>query len=304
MQTEKYFDNIKLRVDTMSRKISRRSFLKRVGKVSIASIVTGMIGHFYIKHIEPKWIEITHQPIHHPLIPPSFNNFRIIQFSDTHLGFHLDFDQFEKIIQTISNQFADCIIFSGDLVDNLLSFFEFEHVILLLSQLQAPFGKFAVYGNHDHGGWGTEKYADIMRASGFTLLRNESVFIEIASDEQITLTGIDEPILGKPDIKKAVKNIPAEQFTILISHAPDLADDVKNYPVHLQISGHTHGGQVQMPLVGPLITPPMGQKYTDGFYELTDNFSLYVNRGLGTTRLPYRFLSRPEITLFTLHNKN
>jgi predicted MPP superfamily phosphohydrolase len=70
------------------------------------------------------------------------------------------------------------------------------------------------------------------------------------------------------------------------------------------MSGHTHGGQVQLPLFGPLITPPHGEKYTEGLYSISPTFSLYVNRGLGTTRLPYRFLSRPEITVYTLFNKN
>uniref|UniRef100_UPI0015C4BCD8 metallophosphoesterase n=1 Tax=Escherichia coli TaxID=562 RepID=UPI0015C4BCD8 len=80
-----------------------------------------------------------------------------VQFSDTHLGFQLDFDYFEKIIQRISKEEPDLIIFSGDLVDNLLSFYEYEEIIIYLNYLQAPYGKFAVYGNHDHGGWGTDK---------------------------------------------------------------------------------------------------------------------------------------------------
>lgn len=293
-----------LRVDTMTKKISRRTFLKRIGKGTVATFITGMVGHFYLKYLEPKWIEITHQKISHSLIPSSFNNFKIVQFSDTHLGFHMDFEQFEAIIERITREHADCIIFSGDLIDNLLTFFEYERVIILLSKLQAPYGKFAVYGNHDHGGWGTEKYAEIMTASGFQLLHNDSVFIEKEEKARIILAGIDEPILGTPDILQTIKNKPSDHFTILISHAPDLADEVKHFPIHFQMSGHTHGGQVQMPFVGPLITPPMGKKYTEGLYEISPNFSLYVNRGLGTTRLPYRFLSRPEITIYTLHNTN
>lgn len=286
----------------ITRKISRRTFLKRLGKTIAGSALLGFMGHTYMKYIETNWIELTRLSIHHPLIPPAFNNFKIVQFSDTHLGFHLNLDHFEKIIQTIIDEKPDLIIFSGDLVDNLLSFFEYEEIIIYLSNLEAPFGKFAVYGNHDHGGWGTDKYKTIMEASNFKLLKNESCKIQIQTEDigTIIIAGVDDAMLGHPDLDQTFKNIHQRTFTLLISHAPDLADKATNYPVDYQISGHTHGGQVQLPFFGPLITPPFGTKYVVGHYHLSNNMTLYVNRGLGTTRLPYRFLSRPEITIFTL----
>jgi uncharacterized protein len=288
----------------MNKKISRRSFLKRIGKVSFVTAITGLIGHHYIKHWEPFWIDMTELKLTHPLIPPVFNNFKIVQFSDTHLGFQMDEDKLKKTIQIISLQNPDMIIFSGDLIDNLLTFFEYDQVIALLSTLTSTYGKFAVYGNHDHGGWGTEKYREIMEASGYKILQNDASILKISEHSKIAIAGIDDAMLGKPDFIKTFKAIPKNTFTLLISHAPDLAEEAKNFPVHFQISGHTHGGQVQLPFVGPLITPPFGEKYTNGLYTISPTFSLYVNRGLGTTRLPYRFLSRPEITLFTLFNKN
>lgn len=291
-------------LEDMNKKISRRSFLKKLGKLSFVTAITGFFGHTYIKHFEPFWIDMTKIKVNHPLIPPKFNNFKIVQFSDTHIGFHLDEDKLEKVMDLIDGQKPDLIIFSGDLIDNLLTFFEYDQVIALLSQLTAKYGKFAVYGNHDHGGWGTEKYQEIMKASGYKILQNDAFIIELNDQSRIAIAGIDDAMLGKPDFIKTFKHIPKNTFTLLISHAPDLADEAKNFPVHFQISGHTHGGQVQMPFFGPLITPPFGEKYTDGLYSISPTFSLYVNRGLGTTRLPYRFLSRPEITLYTLFNKN
>lgn len=284
----------------LNKQISRRSFLKKLGKVIAGSALVGIVGQAYMKYIEPNWIEVTRQNIIHPLIPPIFNDFKIVQFSDTHLGFQLDFDHFEKIIQTISKEEPDLIIFSGDLVDNLLSFYEYEEIIIYLNYLQAPYGKFAVYGNHDHGGWGTDKYKQIMEASNFKLLRNESQNIKIGNDGEIIIAGIDDAMLGQPDFEKTFSSIQERYFTLLISHAPDLIEEAKHYPVDFQISGHTHGGQVQLPFIGPLITPPYGQKYVEGSYDISDHLRLYVNRGLGTTRLPYRLLSRPEITIFTL----
>jgi len=284
----------------LNKQISRRSFLKKMGKMIAGSALFVIVGQAYMKYIEPNWIEVTRQNISHPLIPPIFNDFKIVQFSDTHLGFQLDFDHFEKIIQTISKEEPDLIIFSGDLVDNLLSFYEYEEIIIYLNYLHAPYGKFAVYGNHDHGGWGTNKYKQIMEASNFKLLRNESQKIKIGNDGEIIIAGVDDAMLGQPDFEKTFSSIQERNFTLLISHAPDLIEEAKHYPVDLQISGHTHGGQIQLPFIGPLITPPYGKKYVEGSYDISEHLRLYVNRGLGTTRLPYRLLSRPEITIFTL----
>ncbi len=285
------------------KKISRRTFIKKAMQWSIGAIAALFSGRFYIQNIEPRWIEITRISITHAMIPPSFNGFKIIQFSDTHLGFHFHSHHLEKVIRFIQDEDPDMIIFSGDLIDNLLTFMEIEDTIILLNKLNAPYGKFAVYGNHDHGGYGSEKYLQIMEASGFTLLINDSIPIYNQDKDWITLSGLDDWLLGQPDVKKALGNLTSETFNILISHAPDTADFTSNYPVHLQLSGHTHGGQVQLPFIGPLITPPMGKKYTDGLYTLDNDLLLYVNRGLGTTRLPYRLFSRPEITVFTLQHE-
>lgn len=284
----------------MQEKISRRRFLKKAGKTTFVLLTASIASHMYMKYIEPKWIETVRMEISHPLIPKSFNRFKIVQFSDTHLGYHFDSEQLKRTVEIISRENPDLIVFSGDLVDNLFTFFHWDETILLLNELSAPKGKFAVYGNHDHGGWGSEKYKQIMESGGFTLLKNESVFIKNDEDDHIMLAGVDDAMLGKPDLKETFALLPTDTFTILISHAPDLADEVARFPVHFQLSGHSHGGQVQIPLAGPLITPPYGKKYVEGFYRVRKDFSVYVNRGLGTTRLPYRFFSRPEITVFTL----
>lgn len=281
-------------------KMNRRTFLKRLSRITLGTALVSTTGYSYMKYIEPNWIEITRHDINHPLIPPIFNDFKIVQFSDTHIGFHLDITHFEKVIQTISKEQPDLIIFTGDLIDNLLTFYEYEEIILLLSYLKAPYGKFAVYGNHDHGGWGTDKYKHIMDSAEFILLKNDAEKISIGQDGEIYLAGLDDAMLGKPNFEETFKKIQHRTFTLFISHAPDMADEARNFPVDYQLSGHTHGGQVQLPFIGPLITPPYGQKYVEGLYRITNDFTLYVNRGIGTTRLPFRLLSRPEITIFTL----
>lgn len=286
----------------MKKKKTRKKFLKRFTAILFLFLIFVITGHLYMNRIEPSWIGTNRIDIQHPLIPQSFRNFKIVQFSDTHIGFQMDFKDLERVVNKISQENPDMIIFSGDLVDNLLTFFEYEEIILILASLEAPYGKYAVYGNHDHGGWGTEKYRHIMESAGFRVLRNEAVPIKNGNDDEILLAGVDDAMLGNPDLAKTLKDARDERFTILVSHAPDLADEAASLPVHFQISGHTHGGQIKLPLFGPLITPPYGEKYVEGLYSINGDFILYVNRGLGTTRLPYRLLSRPEITVYTLKN--
>ncbi|MBM4764338.1 metallophosphoesterase [Bacillus sp. B15-48] len=287
----------------MPKKISRKSFLKYTfgSLFALAGISTG--GYFYAHEIEPRMLDVTHHKIINSAIPPAFDGFKIVQFSDTHIGFHYDLNQFQKLIAKINNLEPDIIVFTGDLMDDPSDFKETEKISRNLRDLNANFGKFAVYGNHDHGGYGSDIYRDIIESSGFSLLVNEAEKIELLNEASIYLLGVDDAMLGKPSLDETIKNIPEKSYKILLSHAPDLASAATTYNIDFQLSGHSHGGQIQIPFYGPLVTPPQGKKYTEGFYYLGDEdkgLTLYVNRGLGTTRLPFRFFSKPELTLFTL----
>lgn len=286
----------------MSEQMTRRNFIKRIAGTLLAAggISTG--GYYYAREIEPRMLDITRHSLKDPLLPAGFDGMKIIQFSDTHIGFQYTMKQLKQLITQINELGPDIIFFTGDLLDDPKHFTEKDNIISMLSQLDAPFGKFAVYGNHDHGGYGSDLYKQIIEQSGFTLLLNTSANIKLLDGSSIWVSGIDDAMLGKPDLTEALSEIPPNSFTILLSHAPDKADEAAMYPVQFQLSGHSHGGQIQIPFYGPLVTPPFAEKYVEGFYKPGDNkqFTLYVNRGLGTTRLPFRFLSQPELTVFTL----
>lgn len=134
---------------------------------------------------------------------------------------------------------------------------------------------------------------------------NQSKQIKLKDKSSIYLIGIDDAMLGRPDLNLALKNVPLNQFRLLMSHAPDLAESAYQHQIHWQLSGHSHGGQVKLPFIGALVTSPFARIYTEGSYSIgkNDPLSLYVNRGIGTTRLPFRFMSRPEITVYTLKSK-
>ncbi len=254
-----------------------------------------------MEEVEPKWVDISQYKYSHPLIPSSFNQTRVVQFNDTHLGFQYDLSSLKKTVHTINSFKPDLICFAGDLLDNPDEYRVSSEFYEIFGSLTAPLGKYAVYGNHDHGGYGTELYEKVMDKCGFKVLKNTSNILRKAG-ESILIAGVDDSILGVPDVAKALQGMPENLFTLLLSHAPDYANTASSSPVHLQLSGHSHGGQVQIPFIGPLITPPYAKEYYEGLYEINEHFSLYVNRGLGTTRVPYRLLCRPEITVFDLYN--
>ncbi|WP_210366342.1 metallophosphoesterase [Bacillus sp. REN3] len=287
-------------------KLTRRTFLKRIfgSLLAIAGACTG--GYYYAREIEPGMLDITRHEFNGTGLPVGFDGFKIVQFSDTHIGFQYRLEQLELLIGKMNDLNPDMIVFTGDLLDDPLEFKEGQRIVSALDKLKAPFGKYAVYGNHDHGGYGSNLYRQLMEQAGFTLLVNGSERIELLDGSSLWIAGIDDAMLGKPDIASAMAGIPENGYTILLSHAPDLAETAASYPIGLQLSGHSHGGQIQIPFYGPLVTPPYAEKFVEGFYTVgTENeLSLYVNRGLGTTRLPYRFLSQPELALFTLHHDN
>lgn len=288
----------------MPKKITRRSFLKRTIGSLFSIVGLGAGGYYYSREIEPKLLDVNHHKIINPSIPAGFNQFKIVQFSDTHLGFQYTAKQLKKLVKKINAFNPDIIFFTGDLMDAPNQYHEENIIIPLLKELHAPFGKFAIYGNHDHGGYGTDIYKSIIEESGFKLLLNSHQQIKLIDGSSIYIIGIDDAMLGKPDIETAIEGVPDESYKILLSHAPDCADEAKNYNIQFQLSGHSHGGQVKFPFAGALIKPPFAENYNEGFYTIGSTpLTLYVNRGLGTTRLPFRFLCKPELTVFTLYQK-
>ncbi|WP_108670360.1 metallophosphoesterase [Peribacillus acanthi] len=283
----------------MKENYSRRSFIKKSALGLISVLGAGISSKYYAEELEPKWIEITQQNLQFPNLPSSFSGLRAVLISDTHLGFQFQLPQLVQLIDKINKLHPDLIFFTGDLMDNPHTYIEKKSISPILSKLKATYGKFCVYGNHDHGGYGSDIYLNIMKESGFIVLKNQATHIMNDSGEKIFIAGVDDSMLGKPNLPQTIQNIPEDSFTLLLSHAPDFAETSSKYPISLQLSGHSHGGQIQIPFYGALITPPQAKIYIEGLYEIKQ-MKLYVNRGLGTTRLPYRFLSRPEITLLKI----
>ncbi|GGF12353.1 putative metallophosphoesterase YkuE [Halobacillus andaensis] len=279
--------------------MTRRRFLKNIVYSVLGFLGLSGGGYYYARYMEPAMLTTQTHTWNHPKIPTSFNQVKIVQFSDIHLGFHYSIDQFKDLIQKLKAEKPDLLVFTGDLVDEPQRYHFSSEIPSLLNELEAPLGKFWIYGNHDHGGYGTEKLEAVMSKGGFTLLKNEVT--ELRKDgESISLAGLDDIMLGSPNISGTLNQLNDDTFSILLVHEPDIADRVKDYPVDVQLSGHSHGGQVRIPVIGSMVTPPYGEKYVDGKHLISDRLTLYISRGIGTTRMPYRFLCKPEYSVYTL----
>lgn len=287
----------------MSR-ISRRSFLKKFTFGTLATVGLTYGGYYYAREIEPKWLDVIYNTVQSHRIPKSFDQFKILQLTDLHYGFHYEEKHLKQLISKINQLSFDLLVFTGDLTDDpsIVTQQQFNEIINHLSQIEAPFGKYWIYGNHDHGGYGTNKIKKVMEQAGFQLLKNDTIFIK-KNEQAITLSGLDDVMLGQPQLDRLVIENHESYFNILLCHEPDFADQAIHYPFDMQLSGHSHGGQIRFPFIGHIITPPLGKKYVEGSFSLGSRpLNLFVSRGIGTTRLPFRFLCRPEINLYTLEH--
>ncbi|RKD22913.1 hypothetical protein BEP19_11800 [Ammoniphilus oxalaticus] len=284
-----------------NRLTTRRSFLKKgiTGILSMATLSALSLGYSF--RGERFWYDVKRVNLTFNHLPPAFHGLRLVQFSDTHLGHYFGQQELREVVEQIHSLQPDIICFTGDLADQG-GVEEYEDSILTLSQLKAPFGKYAVLGNHDYRG-NVSLLTSVLEAAQFKVLVNRQHQIN-KDDQSIRMVGVDDSLAGQPDLEQAMNGVGDEDFIILLSHTPDFADECKNYPITLQLSGHSHGGQIRIPLFGSVITPPGAKKYINGLFPIADsNLLLYVNRGIGTTILPLRFACRPEITLFTFHKE-
>jgi uncharacterized protein len=254
--------------------------------------------------IEPNRPRIVRQEILLRRWPTRLEGFTVALLSDFHYEPYFSVHPLRASISMVKDLRPDLIVLTGDFVsepflarNRVKAAFAADPCARLLRQMQAPYGLWAVLGNHDVV-TDPNVVADAVRVQGIQVLVNQSVPIE-NNGARFWLGGINDALERKADLNAALHGIPPGESVVLLAHEPDYADYVARYPVDLQLSGHTHGGQVRLPFIGATYLPPMGRKYVWGLYKVRD-LTLYTNRGLGTVNLPVRMNCPPEITLLTL----
>lgn len=277
--------------------MSRRTFLKSGVKWGIGLFGLAALGGGYVTEIEPRWLEVVRTSLTLSGLPPAFRGVKVAHFSDLHYEFHFGAGRLKSLVNRIMDEKPDLICFTGDLVDRSVGSRGLE-ISSALAKLQAPLGKFAVLGNHDYVR--DKEVVQVLGEGGFRCLRNESVRIEKDSSF-IHMAGVEDGIKGRVNLQSAVGSVGPGEVAVLLSHTPDFASRALAYPVSLQLSGHSHGGQVRFPFMGPLVRVPGAKLYPDGLFRPGNgSLQLYTNRGAGVTGFPVRFWCRPELTIHTL----
>jgi hypothetical protein len=225
--------------------------------------------------------------------------------SDFHYDPYFSIHPLRAAIPLVNSLHPDLIVLTGDFVtvpmtgDEKKAARDAEPCARLLRQMSAPHGLWAVLGNHDLD-TNPEHVTRALQAENIRVLANHSEAIEV-DHARVWLAGLDDVFSKTVDVAQALRPVPAGEAVILLVHEPDFADQVAKFPVDLQLSGHSHGGQIRIPFVPPLYLPTLAKKYILGTYHVGP-LTLYTNAGLGTVTFPMRLNCPPEITLLTLHS--
>jgi predicted MPP superfamily phosphohydrolase len=257
--------------------------------------------------IEPNRPILNRVDIHLHRLPDAFDRFTIAQLSDFHYDPDFSATPIRIAVEMVNQLRPNLIVLTGDFVTtpflaqrlhrNLKKAAETaEPCGALLNKLKAEFGVMSVIGNHD-GNTDPTLVKAILKSQGLPVMYDESQPLE-REGKKLWIAGLDDNP-DETDLTAALKKIPPGEPVVVLIHEPDTADFVSKYPVDLQLSGHSHGGQVILPLIGPAYLPPLARKYPRGLRKV-GGLTLYTNVGIGTMGLPLRLNCPPEVTLFTL----
>ncbi len=278
----------------MSRSISRRQFLKLSGLALASGVILSTTSLALANQSGELSVERVQLPV--PGLPSAFEGLTIAQLSDIHL-LPLTQPEFIRSVADVANSLhPDLILLTGDYVWHDVG--AMDELAPILAGLQAREGVYGILGNHDY--WlDVRAVKDGFRQAQVPLLVNQHVVLS-RGGQHLVLVGLDDGWAGHPDMERALEGAPRNALILLMLHEPDLADRyVGRARIALQMSGHSHGGQVRIPGHGALVLPYLGRKYDMGLYQVGGSW-VYTNRGLGEIDVPLRIHCAPELTLFTL----
>ncbi len=244
----------------------------------------------------PRDVQITRLDIPLPGLPPAFDGYRILHVSDLHASIYLSVARLRARLAVAAEEPRDLVAFTGDLTSDLP---RLDGAAAALATLPAPDGALAVLGNHDN--WlSAREVQEALRSHGIRPLVSAHVVIE-RNGEKLIIAGVDNPAYAdRDDLAAALDGVGEEEVVILLCHAPEIILRPRAARASLILSGHTHGGQIVLPLVGPLYVPSkLGRRYASGLHQLAHGW-LYINRGLGEIFPPLRVLCPPEVAVVTL----
>ena len=246
--------------------------------------------------MEAKWLGVNRVTLTIPNLPTAFKGKTLAFLSDLHHGPYVPLSYVRHAVEMTNALKPDLIALGGDYPHRSVKYI--APCVSELGRLHAPLGVYAVLGNHDHYYGGQPHASAALRAVGIPELTNCGLWIE-ADGARLWLCGVDDFWRGRQNLPAALGGTTTRDAVILLSHNPDYVERIHDPRVGLVLSGHTHGGQVDIPIYGPPIVPSLyGQKYAHGLARGPVT-QVFVSRGIGTISPPVRILCKPEIVLGT-----
>jgi uncharacterized protein len=286
------------------RRLTPRDYLKLAGVALLEPILLtiGGVGSGYL--IEPESFKVETIPLKLPRLSRKFSGLRVAHISDIHMGGWMNLERLQHVGELTIAEKPDILLITGDFLmgrkPSDVSQQMIQDLITGLSHLAERVPTFAVLGNHDY--WtDVAGVRHALASSGIRDLTN-TVFTLRRENENLHICGVDDIWEGEVCLDKVIAEMDDGSAAILLAHEPDFADtSAATGRFDLQLSGHSHGGQVVLPHLGPPILPYLGRKYPLGLYRVGEMFQ-YTNRGLGMARLPIRINCPPEVTIFVLES--
>ncbi len=268
-----------------------------VGAISLIAFVLGTIIAWRARFVAPFRAGVVNILVQLPRRHGNLAGLTIAFVTDTHVGPHFAATDLEPIVDRLNVIRPDIVLFGGDYICESPRFMTQTAPLLGEMARTARWGAWGVLGNHDISNM-RERVVPFLEDAGIAVLVNQAACVTTDHGE-LWLAGIDDALLGEVDLVRAFTQIPPDAASICLWHEAGLAEEAAPYGPLLQLSGHSHGGQVRLPGIGPIATPKMGKRYVAGRFQV-DDMELYVSSGIGVYRPPVRFNCPPELTIIRL----
>ena len=281
--------------------------MKKILNIIIFLMVLVVSILFYARFIGTTGLN-THEIVINDNIDSSYDGLKIVHFSDIHYTRVITNKRVKQLVDEINLLKPDIVFFTGDLIDadSTPNSKNKDKLINYLKEINSKYGKYAIIGNHDYDNH-LELVEEIYEESDFKLLKNDYDVIYNSNNDKLFIGGVNTDSYSLADIDKTMEYFDTNEdikYKIILVHEPDYADTiVNNYPdVNLILSGHSHGGQVRLPIIGGIIHNYKAQKYSNDFYQI-NNTKLYVSNGIGVSRYNFRLFNRPGINFYRIYEK-
>ena len=272
----------------------------------IVLIISGLL--LYSRFIATSGLNVKEYKVVNDKITDEYHGLKIVHLSDIHFGSTITENDLDHLVNKVNELNPDIVVITGDIIDERISY-DKNILIDYLKKIQSKLGKFAISGNHDLP---LDDFNSIVEESGFTNLDNTYKLIYANSNKPIIISGISSNYSDSSNIdtKTAkfdnyIANLTDDIkpiYSILLIHEPDFIDSLNIDNYDLILAGHSHGGQVKLPLIKKLYTPYGAKKYYDEYYKVNQT-DLYISSGLGTSKLKFRLFNRPSINFYRITNK-